>query len=82
MDYGLDKGKFFIFYNVVYFYYIKKEIISVLSINAYCWSWFDANDLCRSNGTTIVATYKSNTYFWTKYYQRRSHWMATLGNHN
>lgn len=82
MDYGSDKVKSFIFYNVVYFYYIKNKIISVFWINAYGWSWYDANDLCRSNGTTIVTTYKLNTYFWTKYYRRRSHWIATLGNYN
>lgn len=81
MDYGLDKVKSFIFYNVVCFYYIKNKLISVLWINAYGWSWFEAKDLCRSNGT-IGTTSKSNTYFWTKYYQRRSHWIATLGNHN
>lgn len=50
MDNILDKIKAFIFYNVVYFLlHIKKNIFSVLWMNAYGLSWFEAKDLCQSN---------------------------------
>lgn len=57
----------------------KSLILSVLWINAYSWSWFEATDLCQSNGTIIGTTFNSTNHFWTKYYRRRSHWISTLG---
>lgn len=43
-------------------------------------SWFEARDQCRLKKQIIRATSNSSTSFWTKYYTRRSHWMAALGN--
>lgn len=82
MSHGLEKSKSLVFYNVAFLYFIKNNIISVLWINAYSWSWFEAKDLCQSNGTVIGTTSNSSDNFWTKYYQRRSHWISTLGNHH
>ncbi|XP_052680691.1 uncharacterized protein LOC128161452 [Crassostrea angulata] len=57
---------------------LKSLILSVLWSNAYSWSWFEAKDLCQSNGT-LIGTRSNSDNFWTKYYHRRSHWISTLG---
>uniref|UniRef100_K1P0M6 Uncharacterized protein n=1 Tax=Magallana gigas TaxID=29159 RepID=K1P0M6_MAGGI len=57
---------------------LKSLILSVLWINAYSWSWFEAKDMCESNGTVIGTTSNSINHSWTKYYHRRSHWISTL----
>ncbi|XP_052676892.1 uncharacterized protein LOC128158180 [Crassostrea angulata] len=57
---------------------LKSLILSVLWINVYSWSWFEAKDLCQSNGT-IIKTRSNSDNYWTKYYRRRSHWISKLG---
>ncbi|XP_052678889.1 uncharacterized protein LOC128159744 [Crassostrea angulata] len=58
---------------------LNSLILSVLWINVYSWSWFEAKDLCQSNGKIIGTRSNSTYYFWTKYYHRRSHWISTFG---
>uniref|UniRef100_A0A8W8LUB5 WSC domain-containing protein n=1 Tax=Magallana gigas TaxID=29159 RepID=A0A8W8LUB5_MAGGI len=54
-------------------------VLSAVWLDVYSWSWYQAQSFCRLNGSTIVATSRENEPFWTKYYKRRSHWIAVLG---
>lgn len=64
---------------LLFFFNIKFHFTSAVWLDVYSWSWYQAQSFCRLNGSTIVATSRENETFWTKYYKRRSHWIAVLG---
>lgn len=60
---------------------MKSSSALIFWLDVYGWSWFEASNQCRSKGETIAATSNFSKSVWTKYYNRRSHWMAILGNY-
>nr|XP_022297206.1 uncharacterized protein LOC111106711 isoform X2 [Crassostrea virginica] len=53
--------------------------IVISCVNASGYTWFNAQEMCRSSGETLVFKNNTSEYLWTSYYHRMSQWIGQYG---